>query len=406
MSYVVTNKWLKAGHAEALRGLFTTSGQVEFVAHFGHAKHFFPDADVFPSVIVVRKPVPSEPVPLDTNVCVIPRDAVPQKGLSAAVAAATYPLPRASFTKESWTLEPPDVMALLQKISRNGVPLAEYTGVKPLYGIKTGFNEAFLIDTPTRDRLVRDDSGCAELIKPYLRGQDIERWHAPWDGLWMIFTRRGIDIDRYPSVKRHLQAMRLQLEPKPPDWQPPSPGAKWPGRKEGGYAWYEVQDPVDYWREFEKPKILIRRTDFYAKLALDRTDTHVNDSALILPCTDKWVLATANSPASWFFRFRRFPHKKDEALALDIPYVEKLPIPDPSEATDTIADELVESLIQHTGLQMRTRQSTIGSATSLGLPSRVALSRCRTGFMRTASSPPFEQLCPRAANGRRPRSPG
>jgi hypothetical protein len=162
-----------------LRDLFATKGEVEFVADFGHAKHFFPDADVFPSVIVVRKPVPGEAAPAHAQVCVIPREAVPEKGLSAAVAAATYPLPRAHFTKESWTLEPPDVMALLDKIKRNGVPLAEYAGVKPYRGVLTGLNEAFLIDTPTRDRFVRDHLSCAELIKPYLRGQDIERWCAP-----------------------------------------------------------------------------------------------------------------------------------------------------------------------------------------------------------------------------------
>src|SRR5437763_9843718 len=97
LSYVVTNKWLKAGYAEALRDLFTSKAQVEFVADFGHAKHFFPDADVFPSVVVVRKPAHGETAPADTQVCVIPRDAVPEKGLSVAVAAATYPLPRLHF---------------------------------------------------------------------------------------------------------------------------------------------------------------------------------------------------------------------------------------------------------------------------------------------------------------------
>src|SRR5215207_7030258 len=85
LSYVATNKWLKAGYAEGLRNLFTTEGQVEFVADFGHAKHFFPDADVFPSVVVVRKPRQGETAPAETRVCVIPRDAVPEKGLSAAV---------------------------------------------------------------------------------------------------------------------------------------------------------------------------------------------------------------------------------------------------------------------------------------------------------------------------------
>ena len=133
MSYVVTNKWLKAGYAENLRDLFAQQGWLEFVADFGHAKHFFPDADVFPSVLVVRKPDRAVTPPDDAEICVIPRDAVPRKGLAGAVAEATFPLPRAMFTKESWVLEPKPVMDLLEKIRRNGVPLADYAGVKPLY---------------------------------------------------------------------------------------------------------------------------------------------------------------------------------------------------------------------------------------------------------------------------------
>ncbi|MBZ0148165.1 MAG: Eco57I restriction-modification methylase domain-containing protein, partial [Pseudorhodoplanes sp.] len=56
LSYVVTNKWMRGGYAEGLRGLFADKSWVEFVADFGHAKNFFPDADVFPSVLVIRKP--------------------------------------------------------------------------------------------------------------------------------------------------------------------------------------------------------------------------------------------------------------------------------------------------------------------------------------------------------------
>jgi hypothetical protein len=128
MSFVVTNKWLRAGYAEELRGLFAERGDVEFIADFGHAKHFFPDADVFPCVVVVRPPDPSALPVEETSVCVIPREAVPQKGLSAAVAAATYPLPRAHFTRQRWTLEPPEVVRLLDKIRRNGVPARRVCG--------------------------------------------------------------------------------------------------------------------------------------------------------------------------------------------------------------------------------------------------------------------------------------
>ena len=118
----------------------------------------------------------------EATICVIPRDSVPKKGLAGAVEEATFPLPRAMFTKEAWVLEPKPVMDLLDKIRRNGVPLAEYAGVKPLYGIKTGLNEAFLIGAAKHDELVRADPNCAEVMKPYLRGQDIARWSSPESG--------------------------------------------------------------------------------------------------------------------------------------------------------------------------------------------------------------------------------
>ena len=82
MGYVVTNKWLKAGYAENLRVLFSTREWLEFVADFGHAKHFFPDADVFPSVLVVRKPTAPSPPPKTPKFASFPRDAVPRKGLA------------------------------------------------------------------------------------------------------------------------------------------------------------------------------------------------------------------------------------------------------------------------------------------------------------------------------------
>ena len=85
LSYVVTNKWLRAGYAEALRELFTVTAQVEFIADFSHAKHFFPNADVFPSVVAVRKLLAGEDPSGEAQVCVIPREAVPERGLAAVV---------------------------------------------------------------------------------------------------------------------------------------------------------------------------------------------------------------------------------------------------------------------------------------------------------------------------------
>lgn len=167
---------------------------------------------------------------------------------------------RASLGKQGWLLEPPEVAALMTKIRRAGTPLRDYAGVGPMYGIKTGCNEAFVIDAATRERLIARDARGEEVIKPYLRGQDISRWASSWAGQWMIFARHGIDIDAYPAVKAHLSAFRRQLEPKPDNW----------------------------------------------KLS--------NDKTFFLPTDDAWLLAALNSPLLWWFSWRHLVHLKDEAL--------------------------------------------------------------------------------------------
>ena len=111
----------------------------------------------------------------------------------------------------------------------------------------------------------------------------------------------GIEIDRYPSVKRHLEKFRTKLEPKPEDWIPAKPNDKWPGRKEGTYAWYEIQDAVDYWHDFEAPKIIYQVIQFSPSYALDLNGRFGNDKTFIIPTQRLEILANLNAPIMWWF---------------------------------------------------------------------------------------------------------
>ncbi len=82
---------------------------------------------------------------------------------------------------------------LLDKIRSRGIPLSEYAGVKPLMGILTGLNDAFLIDCATRKLDPPIGPGTQDLIRPYLRGQDIGRWFPNGSGLWMIALKSSGD---------------------------------------------------------------------------------------------------------------------------------------------------------------------------------------------------------------------
>jgi hypothetical protein len=341
MSYVVTNKWLKAGYAEALRDLFVSKGWLEFVADFGHAKHFFPDADVFPSVLVVRKPDRAVEPPDEADICVIPREAVPRKGLSAVVREATFPLPRAMFTKEAWVLEPKPVMDLLEKIKRNGVPLVDYAGVKPQNGIKTGLNEAFLIDTAKRDELVHADQSCAGLITPYLRGQDIERWWSPDSGLYMVVLKSSgnhawpwanatdekqaeeIFAQTYPSLHKHMKSYETWIDKKT---------GKPKGlrhREDHGRFWWELR-PCDYYHAFSAPKIAYQELSWWQTFQIDLSGVCLPNTAYMIASVDPWLLATLNSPAMWWWSWRRAMHGKDEALRLIQEFIVTVPIPSPN----------------------------------------------------------------------------
>ena len=345
LSFVVTNKWLKAGYAESLRSLFAEQAWMELIADFGHAKQFFPDADVFPCVIVARRPEASTAPPEETDACVIPREDVRPADLIGQVQREAYRLPRTTFARSAWVVEPPAVLALMKKIRTAGIPLAECAGVKPYRGVLTGFNEAFLIDTPARDALVAADSGCSSIIKPYLRGQDVDRWYAPWNGLWMIFARRGIDICAYPSVLAHLEKYRAQLEPRPENWRPASREEEWRGRKAGTYAWYEIQDSIEYWKEFDKPKIIYQEIQFYACYALDLDRNLSNNKTFFISSEDRYLLAVLNSPAAWWHNWRYLPHMKDEALSPMGFLMEGMPIAPASIRTREIVSTTVNRLI-------------------------------------------------------------
>ena len=122
------------------------------------------------------------------------------------------------------------------------------------YGIKTGLNEAFVIDNETRDALIAEDPRSAEIIKPALRGRDIKRFRAAWQGLWLIGTFPALDlsIDDYPAVKRHFLSFgKDRLEQS---GRRLADGTR--ARKKTGNDWFETQDACAYHADFSKEKLL------------------------------------------------------------------------------------------------------------------------------------------------------
>ena len=254
LAYITPNKFMRAGYGEKLRGVLSSKTRLELLADFGDLPVF--DATTYPLIAMTQNAKPD-----GETVQMLPERTLKQSLSSAldggvlAVREAlnsfhlyartlTAPLDPNELSSSEWTLDDPRVLRLMEKLRKAGKPLGEVVEGKFYYGIKTGFNEAFVIDEAKRAELVASDPKSAEIIKPFLRGRDVKRWKAEWAGKYLIFTRRGIDIEKYPAVKKHLEQWREKLEPGKPG-----------GRKAGSYKWFEIQDNIAYFREFEKPKI-------------------------------------------------------------------------------------------------------------------------------------------------------
>ncbi|HBJ36088.1 MAG TPA: type I restriction endonuclease subunit M [Planctomycetaceae bacterium] len=339
LGFIVTNKWMKAGYGENLRGLLSEKAWVESVVDFGHAKQIFPDADVFPGILVFQRPKLSQKRP-EIRACSIPREQLRIDDLQTQIDEDGFTIPAAHFGKTDWILEPPGTALLLDKIDSSGNPLISFTGAKPYRGILTGFNEAFLIDNATKESLINRDPNCESIIRPYLRGQDVERWQPEWQQLWMIamkssenhnwaWAEAGDDAESifakiYPSLFEHFDGHRDSLVK----------------RQDQGRYWWELRSCA-YWNAFEQPKILYQDIMWTPSFCLDTQARMTNNTVYFISSPTPWLLAVLNSPALWWFSWRRAQHGKDEALRYFTQYVAGIPIPDqPNEFDPSLTEKL------------------------------------------------------------------
>src|SRR5205085_8272271 len=149
-----------------------------------------------------------------------------------------------------------------------GKPLREFVGARVYRGITTGFNKAFVVNRATRDRLIAEHPSSSKVLKPFLQGRDVERWVANPNASWLIFTRRGIEIKKYPAILNYLKQFKPQLTPGVPG-----------GRKPGSYEWFEIQDNIAYWEKFEKVKLISTKVSIRPTFALDTTGYYLGNRA-------------------------------------------------------------------------------------------------------------------------------
>jgi len=331
LTFITSNKFYRAGYGEKLRTHLAENLTLHTLIDFRDAP-VFNGVIAYASILIGQK----ETAPAAHKVAALPWDQEkPAAALPLEIAKA-FPVAQSSLTADGWRLVSPATEALLAKLRQTGTPLGEYVDGRFYRGILTGFNEAFVIDGKKRAELIAADPKSEEIIKPFLRGRDVKRWQATHADLFLIFTRRGTDIEAYPAIKAHLETFREQLEPKPATWPEKK---KWNGRKAGPYEWFHIQDNIAYWKEFEQPKLIMGRFMERAEYSIDLSNTYHND-ALYFTATDSaadalFLGACLNSSQSWWQLNAMSTALQNGYLQALLQYQEILSIPPatPSEKT-------------------------------------------------------------------------
>ncbi len=320
---IVANKWMRANYGEPLRRWLKEQGIIEII-DFGDLP-VFESATTYPCILIASKSRNEEEFEI-VNV-----KSLDFGNLEEFLADKKQKIRFSSLENEGWNLASEAEVNLLNKLKNTGVPLEKYVNGKIYYGIKTGLNEAFVIDEETRSRLIAEDPRSAEVIKPFLVGKDIKRFQKPTSNRFLIFTRRGIDIERFPAIKKHLAEYKKWLTPKPKDFK----GDKWDGRKPGPYKWFEIQDTVEYFPVFEQSKILWPGISAeITAFALDQNHYYGNDNNQIIASDDKFLLGILNSKISKFQLVNICDKVQGGFYRLKISYVKQVSIFLPRASSD------------------------------------------------------------------------
>ena len=291
LTYITSNSWLKAEYGKKTRQFFADGHTPLRLLELG--KDVFESAIVDSGVLVLRTGEP-------TN------DAFPGVDMDRLADKAVPPEERhwghvRPDGAAPWSILSRLEQSVLEKMLARGTPLKEWD-IAINYGIKTGYNDAFIIDNRTKEALVAEDPRSAEILKPVVRGRDIRRYQAQWKELWIIatFPTLGLNIDDYPAVKKHLLSFgQRRLEQS---------GKRLPNgtrsRKKTGNAWFEMQDTCAYHEHFRREKLFWADMAPNGRFAFSEKETYCNNKGYIITGGSlKYLCAVLNSSIiTWWVR--------------------------------------------------------------------------------------------------------
>ena len=350
LTFISSNKFQRAGYGKGLRQLLAAQ-RIHALIDFCELPVFAAATD--PMIVIAAKAVAV--ASREFPVLVVKHESE-FSSLSQSLEARASRYKTEQLKAEGWSLEGGHGLALVEKLRTKSTPLGRYVNGRFYYGIKTGLNEAFVIDRATWDRLIREDRKSAELIMPWIRGKDIKRWTHEFHDLYVIIVRFGFhaELKEYPAILRHLSKFEQKLQARG------QCNTSRSGDSEGQHHWLELDNNPSpaFLSLFDENRVvlpIIKKAHGFSfvkggSCSNDKTTFFISPEAL-------FVLAIINSSTvEWLVKWE-FPGLGDPWSSGRIEYrvakVKGLPIPPASAAIKSRLTKLAEQAAEFTAADGR-----------------------------------------------------
>lgn len=312
--FICSNKFFRAKYGENLRELILNSMTIEEIADFNGVK-IFEDATVDSAITIFKKQIPSKNHQF--------------KVVDSKLENYTL-MNQSDLSKSSFSFSNPKELAIKQKIEAIGIPLKNWD-ININYGIKTGFNEAFIIDSEQRDELIRKEPKSAEIIKPLLRGRNLDRYVCDITNEYLINSHNNppIDINNYPAIKEHLDFYFEKLS----------------ARYDKGKTPYNLRN-CKYLNSFDNPKIIYPEFSSSPQFSFDDKKSYLLDTSWFIDKGDKYLLACLNSKLIWHYLGSISSSLGNASLRMKKIFVEQIPIPKISDTEQQPFTQLVDEILE------------------------------------------------------------
>ena len=340
LCYITSNKWMRAGYGEKTREFFAKKTNPMLLIDFAGVK-IFESATVDTNILLFAKSQNKH-----ETVCAVTnkqnKDSV--KNLSVFVQQQHSICDFAG--SDSWVILSEIEQSIKRKIEAVGTPLKDWD-IQINYGIKTGYNDAFIISTEKRNEILancatdEERQRTAELIRPILRGRDIKRYGYEWANLWLIYipwhfpyqfddsiqgASESAELafkEQYPAVYSHMLRYKEPLSKR--------------NKAETGirYEWYAMQRwGAKYWEDFSKPKVVWKRVGSILRFSYDKGGHLALDSTCFATGNHIPFLVCILNSKMGHYLLQNAPKTGTGDLLISVQAIEPLQIPQPSSSEE------------------------------------------------------------------------